>query len=383
MRKFSFCCLLIALLFFISELKSQDFITIDSLKINQIQTLGSHNSYHQRANKFVLRFLKGLSGILPKEYNPKDLDYAHEPLLVQLDSFHLRSFEIDVYADPKGGQFYYRKKNNLLGKPKASNIEDLKKPGFKVMHIPDIDYNTHYYTFKSMLTDFKQWSDAHPNHLPIYIMIECKEETLADNIKKLNFTQSVKFTPELCDDLDNEVRAVFGESLSDVISPDEVCGNYATLREAVLASNFPTLGEARGKFIFIVMEPSNNSYAVHHPSLKGRVMFDFSSPDEDKAAFIKYDDAKADELKITDAVKKGFIVRTRADGPNVQNRNGDYTQQQAAFRSGAQIISTDYYRPDIRYMKKPKKFTNYATKFNGGEIGRINTVNVPASRLKE
>ena len=112
-------------------------------------------------------------------------------------------------------------------------------------------------------------------------------------------------------------------------------------------------------------------------------MFDFSLPDEDKAAFIKYDDAKADELKITDAVKKGFIVRTRADGPNVQNRNGDYTQQQAAFRSGAQIISTDYYRADIRYMKKPKKFTNYVAKFNGREIGRINTVNVPASKVKE
>ena len=45
---------------------------INELKINQLQILGSHNSYHKRANKFVLRFLKGLSGILPKEINPKD-----------------------------------------------------------------------------------------------------------------------------------------------------------------------------------------------------------------------------------------------------------------------------------------------------------------------
>jgi hypothetical protein len=155
MRKSSFCSLLTALLFCFSEVKSQDFISIDSLKINQIQTLGSHNSYHQRANKFMLRFMKGLNAVAPKDFKPKDLDYAHEPLFVQLDSFHLRSFEIDIYADPKGGQFYKRIKNNLLGKPKASNIAALKEPGFKVMHIPDIDYNTHYYTFKSMLADFK------------------------------------------------------------------------------------------------------------------------------------------------------------------------------------------------------------------------------------
>jgi hypothetical protein len=202
MRKSSFCSLLTALLFCFSEVKSQDFIAVDSLKINQIQTLGSHNSYHQRANKFMLRFMKGLNAVAPKDFKPKDLDYAHEPLFVQLDSFHLRSFEIDIYADPKGGQFYKRIKNNLLGKPKASNIAALKEPGFKVMHIPDIDYNTHYYTFKSMLADFKKWSDAHPTHLPIYIMIECKEETLADKIKKLHFTPSIKFTPELCDALD-------------------------------------------------------------------------------------------------------------------------------------------------------------------------------------
>ena len=41
MRKSSFCSLLTALLFCFSEVKSQDFIAVDSLKINQIQTLGS------------------------------------------------------------------------------------------------------------------------------------------------------------------------------------------------------------------------------------------------------------------------------------------------------------------------------------------------------
>lgn len=354
------------------QLKSQDTISFDSLKINQIQTLGSHNSYHKRANKYVLNFLKGLNPIAPAGFKPKDLDYAHEPLFTQLDSFNLRSFEIDIYADPNGGQFYKRKKNNLLGKPKASKIEALKEPGFKVMHIPDLDYNTYYYTFKSALLDFKKWSDAHPNHLPIYIMIECKEETLADNIKKLHFTPSIKFTKELCDDLDKEVKDIFGDSLNKIITPDDIRGNYATLNEAVIAGNLPTIAAARGKFIFIVMEPTNNSYSDNHTSLNGRVMFSFSSPDKPDCAFVKYDNAF--DKSITDVVQKGYIVRTRADEGNRQNRSGDYAQQEAAFASGAQIISSDYYTPDIRYKKKCKRFTNYAAKLEDKNM-RVNPVN--------
>ncbi len=383
MLKFSFCSLLVAFLFLFSEVKSQDIISIDSLKINQIQTLGSHNSYHQRANKFVLRFLKGLSGILPKEFNPKELDYAHEPLPIQLDSFHLRSFELDIYADPNGGLFYNRKKNNLLGKPKPSHTDALKAPGFKLMHIPDIDYNSHYPTFVSALTELKKWSDAHPQHLPIYIMVECKVESIAEKLKKMHFTNTLPFTPDIVNDIDKEIKSVFGESLKNIITPDKVRGNYATLNEAVLAHNFPTIGAARGKFIFVMMEVGADNYLLNHPSLQGRAMFTFSSPDKPECAFIKFDDALENEAKISDAVKKGYIIRTRADSPNKQNRSGDYSQQQAAFRSGAQIISSDYYTPDIRYKKHPKKFTNYSTKFNGNDIGRINPVNVPSSKVKE
>lgn len=355
--------------------------SIDSLKINQIQTLGSHNSYHKRANKFVLNFLKGLAPIAPKEFNPKELDYAHEPLDIQLDSFNLRSFEIDIYADPKGGQFYYRKKNNLLGKPKSSHIEALKQPGFKVMHIPDIDYNSNFITFKESLNFFKKWSDAHPNHLPIYLLIECKTETIADKIPNLHFTKSIPFSPEICDDMDKEIKAIFGDSLKNIITPDDVRGNYTTLNEAVLAGNFPTVAAARGKFIFVMMS-AESQYLQNHPSLKDRAMFAFSEPGKPEAAFIKQDEPN-DINYIQDLVKKGYIIRTRADLPNTQNRSGDYTQQNAAFNSGAQIISSDYYTPDPRYKKHPKKFKNYYTRFSGNDIGRINPVNVPDSKVKE
>lgn len=359
------------------------FVGADQLRINQIQTLGSHNSYHQRANKFVLRFLKGLSGLFPKEYNPKQLDYAHEPLAVQLDSFHLRSIEIDIYADPDGGHYYYRKRNNLLGKPKASKIDELKQPGFKVMHIPDIDYNSNFITFKSALTELKNWSETHPSHLPVYILIECKEETIANKISNLHFTKAIPFSEAIMNDVDTEIKSVFGENLYGIITPDMVRDTFPTLREAVLAGNFPSIEAARGKFIFVMMEVGIENYLLHHPYLQGRVMFTFSTPNKPECAFVKYDDALKNEAAIIDAVKKGFIVRTRADEPDHQNRSGNYEQQQAAFRSGAQIISTDYYRPDIRYKKHPKRFTNYSTVMQGNSIARINPVAFPIIKIKE
>src|SRR4051812_12363534 len=180
MLKLSFSLLFILIIFSynFSNAQSADSAAINNLKINQLQILGSHNSYHKRGNKKVLNFLKAISFMAPKEFNPKDLDYEEEPLYRQLDTFHLRSFEIDIWADPQGGHFYYRKRNDLLERPRASNISALKEPGFKVFHIPDVDYNTYYLTLKSMLADLKKWSDAHPSHLPIFVMIESKEQTI-------------------------------------------------------------------------------------------------------------------------------------------------------------------------------------------------------------
>ena len=164
----------------------------------------------------------------------------------------MRSFEIDIYADPQGGRFYNRAGNVLTGSSAASGIAELNQPGYKVMHIPDIDYNTHYYTFKSMLQALKDWSDRNPNHIPIFLLIEGKEKTVGDILGFLGFKTAAKFTPALCDDIDTEVKAVFGNDLSKIITPDQIRGSYSTLEEAVLADNWPTIGESRGKFIFVM-----------------------------------------------------------------------------------------------------------------------------------
>jgi hypothetical protein len=97
-------------------------------------------------------------------------------------------------------------------------------------------------------------------------------------------------------------------------------------------------------------------------------------PGTPESAFLKYNDAAGDETKIKTAVEAGYIIRTRADGPNGENRTGSYVNQEAAFRSGGQIISTDYYRPDPRYETQPTKFTDYKCQFPNGDLARINPV---------
>ena len=346
---------------------------INQLKINQLQILGSHNSYHIKTEPGILQFLNGISFILPSTLQPADLDYEHEPLDIQLNTYGMRSFEIDIYCDPEGGRFYNRQGNVLINKPVASGIDELNKPGFKVMHIPDIDYNTHFYTFKSMLQALKNWSDAHSNHIPIFILVEGKEQSVGDFLGFLGFKTAVKFTPALCDALDEEVKGVFGANLEKVITPDKVRGNYNTLKEAVLANNWPTVGESRGKFIFVMQGESSDDYLQGHPSLSNRTMFLTTTENKPEAAFLQFNNAARDENKITTAVQNGYIVRTRADEPNKQNKTNDYTEQYAAFRGGAQIISTDYYRPDPRHTTNAQ-FKDYKCRFPNNELARINPI---------
>lgn len=352
-----------------------DQTAINTLKLNQFQAIGSHNSYKIRADIRILTFLKNLDFILPAEFKTSGLDYTHEPLLSQLNDYNMRSFEIDIYADPAGGRFYNRQGNFFANKPTASGIPELNQPGFKVLHLPDIDFETYFYTFKSNLQALKNWSDAHPNHLPIFIYVETKEATVGDVLGFLGFATALKFTPALCDAIDEEIKSVFGNSLEKVITPDNIRGSYPTLESAVLDGKWPTIGESRGKFIFVMNGGAEEEYLQGHPNLGNRVMFLFSNaPGRPESAILIYNNPQRDETKIRQAVELGYIVRTRADEPNGENRTGNYTQQQAAFRSGAQIITTDYYRPDPRYLTQPNQFTNYKCQFPNGEVARINPV---------
>ncbi|HWB63574.1 MAG TPA: Ca2+-dependent phosphoinositide-specific phospholipase C, partial [Chitinophagales bacterium] len=245
-------------------------------------------------------------------------------------------------------------------------------------HIPDFDFNTTNYTLVGALSEIKKWSDANPSHLPVFINIESETEAPGDIIKvHTNLTKAAPFDSAACDELDREVKQVFGENLDGVITPDMVRGNYNTLEEAVLAGNWPTLAKARGKVVFIIDYHANvlDLYKAGHPSFKGRTMFVYAEPGTPEAAFVIMNGPYKKQDKIQEAVRKGYIVRTRADDGTHQAREGDYTRMNAAFSSGAQIISTDYYRPDYRAGKKG--WSDYHVVYPQGHMARIDTVSAP------
>lgn len=348
----------------------------DSLKINQVQVVASHNSYHIKTDSAILAFMLNLNslGALPASYNPNELDYTNVSLEEQLQDYDMRGLEIDIFNDPQGGQYANREAYSFLSMPTASHIAELNQPGFKVLHIPDFDFNTTNYTFKSALNSIRSWSLAHPNHLPLFINVETNEETVADALPTFTqLTHSIPYDATAADNMDVEIKEVFGQDLNGVITPDQIRGNYSTLKQAVLAGNWPQLAQARGKVIFIMQGAAENEYKQGHPSLQGRAMFVYSNPNTDEAAFVILNSPVADRTEIEQRVAQGFIVRTRADEATTQARTGDYTNMNAAFDGGAQIVSTDYYKPDAR--AGTPGWTNYHVQLpNGAKIARINPI---------
>jgi len=140
---------------------------------------------------------------------------------------------------------------------------------------------------------------------------------------------------------------------------------------------WPTLGESRGRVIFLLDNGGRikADYIAEHPSLRGRVLFTSSGPGEPEAGFIKLNDSFGDFDRIQDAVAAGFIVRTRADGDTAEARSGDTRRRDAAIASGAQFVSTDYPVPN------PEFGTGYFVEIAGGMPAGCNPISAPADCL--
>jgi hypothetical protein len=345
---------------------------IDGLRLNQIQVVGSHNSYRRRTYGPLLTYIRSLAALLPEGLSAESLDYDHVPLPEQLADHRMRGLELDVFNDPEGGLFYSRQGLRFLTPPEPveSNIPELMEPGLKVLHVPDIDYETHHFTFRAALQTIAAWSDAHPMHIPLMIHIETKEGGLADALPGLGLTMTVPFDAAAAASIDTEIRAVFAESR--IITPDEVRGTAASLEEAVLAGGWPTLAAARGRVLFFMEGGGVDDYVAGAPGLVGRLAFTTSQPGDPHAAVMILNDAQGDPATITDRVSRGYIVRTMADGNTAEARTGDQSRKNAALASGAQIVSTDYYRPDPRAGQLG--WTNYSVKLPGGGPARTNPV---------
>jgi len=319
----------------------------DSIPLNKWRVLASHNSYKQKPNPKVLSFLERFKKRLGDDLDPKRMDYGHLPLSEQFSCYGIRGIELDVYYDPKGGKYRKRRLNLFVGGVKQ-RLKDsvMRQPGFKMLHIADIDYETNYLTFKAALTDIYTWSKANPYHTPIYINIEPKNDSPGDYSKLLRFLgfkKALKYNEKSYMELDVEILSVFGTS--DVFTPTDLKGEYATIKERLMAEGWPTLNECLGKVLFIIDGDRNGMYQSSLEKGEKRPMFVYSEPNENSTAFVKRNDPMNNEVAISELTNM-YIVRTRSDVETMHARNNDYSLLEAALKSQAQIISTDFYKAD-------------------------------------
>ena len=267
----------------------------DELKLNEIRYLATHNSYHRQAGPLQLALLN-----LFEPGEAEKLRYSHLDFYSQLE-IGVRSFELDIRR--------YR----------SGKIENI--------HVPLVDNRGHSPVFRAALKEMKLWSDRNPGHVPVIVIMEVKDDWrfLDPGLKRWDATGLFE--------VEGVIKEVVGNRL---ISPADIKGDSASVREAVTGGVWPALGETRGSFIFLFHQSDADYFNAEYLDNPDRVCFYMDEPDSPEASFILRNEPESEDIKSL--IKQGFIIRTRADA----DCEADAERRNKAIASGAQIVSTEY-----------------------------------------
>ncbi|MEA2244878.1 MAG: hypothetical protein QOD24_4434 [Solirubrobacteraceae bacterium] len=340
------------------------------LRLNELQVIGTHNSYHRETSEREQDAYDALIST-PGDYDAF-LKYSHAALSQQLERQDARGLELDLLPDPRGGLYAAPLVRRRLG---LGPLPDPAwgRPGTKVLHIPDFDYDTTCVQLVTCLRQVQDWSRAHPEHVPIPIMLELKGSD--DRAVALGGAAAPGWDRGALDTLDAEIRSVFGAG--EMITPDDVRRPGETLERSVLDHGWPRLRDSRGQVLFLLDNepgPIRDAYVAGRPNLEGRVVFTNSRPGLSDAAFVKRNEPRGSgTAEIADLVRSGYFVRTRSDVPLQTVVENDRSMLDAALASGAQLISTDF--PQISMSARYD--SDFVAALPGGGPARCNPVNAP------
>ncbi|AMB58447.1 phosphatidylinositol-specific phospholipase C domain-containing protein [Microterricola viridarii] len=289
----------------------------DELPFNQLQTISTHNSYALEPTWLQLRMIDLMS---PGQ--SAVLQYGHAPLWDQLDA-GIRSLEIDVRWNGAS---------------------------FEASHMPLLANGSTMPDFALGLRELALWSDAHPAHLPISIMIEPKSDFLY-------LDPSLKhFDGAACSALDATITEALGDRL---FTPADLRGEASSLRAAA-ADGWPSVAEMRGSVLFFYAE-NDDARELCFGSDAGevdRAVFASSHIEEDDAVFTVRDDPR--DAAVSADLQAGLMVRVRAD----TDLRTSTDERDLAFATGAHIVATDF------PPNEPEEGTGYSAAFPGGYLVR-------------
>jgi hypothetical protein len=327
-------------------------------RINHIQIIGTHNSYHVAPHPSILSLIAA-----HRPDAAASLDYTHPPLSDQL-SDGIRCFELDVFLDPAGGlytnpQAINRVKESGVGELPSSLIpSEWNQPGFPVFHVLDYDFQTRTPNVRSALTEMLHWSESHPGHFPICVMLELKDpgETEWNGVP-------VRWDENQLERLEEAVLSVIPRER--IICPGDLTKPESTLNESILESGWPTVESSRNMFLFALDNEDGirDQYLQLRPGLADAVLFLSLPEGHPQSAFIKINDPESRFEQIQKLSALGYLVRTRADAGTGEARLEDHSRKEKAFASGAHWISTDYPQPDARLSPYSVDFNDPASPY--------------------
>lgn len=316
------------------------------LRMNDVQALGTHNSYHVAPSDDELAYLRVHS---PEQ--ARAIQYTHPTLREQL-KMGARNFEIDVYRDPSGSMFSRPAVRRLLGKPDEDASKLMLTSGLKVLHGKDDDYRTTCRTLVDCLIELRAWSDENPFHVPIVVIVEAKQDYQPQHPEiRRGYVPVVPFDKGALIELEMVIERTVGADR--ILTPSYVRGGAESLRSAITENGWPPLEHVRGRFAFALYEASKprdrseQTAADVYLEMSGegddRMLFILArNPQSDYAAFLNLTERGSACDSIRGLTSTGYIVRRRTDLHTAEARSGDASRRNAAIRCGAQLISTDF-----------------------------------------
>eukprot|EP01125_Pyxidicula_operculata_P020902 TRINITY_DN7860_c0_g1_i1.p1 TRINITY_DN7860_c0_g1~~TRINITY_DN7860_c0_g1_i1.p1 ORF type:complete len:250 (-),score=34.41 TRINITY_DN7860_c0_g1_i1:95-844(-) len=199
-------------------------------------------------------------------------------------------------------------------------------------HLKIFDTFTHCFCLEDCLREIKIWSDDNPGHHPITVFFEFKLDWYENEASSgITATQLIL--------VENLVKSVF--DMKDVIIPDDIRGNYTTLRESINDRGWPLLAECKKKIIFVVLNTDfvRDLYAqISSPPMKNRLMF--LMHDDNSNAMDGIFDSENHPKRNPDTMKR-LLDELRMVRCWVNGVGDDPVETLYAFNSSTQMIVMD------------------------------------------
>jgi len=287
----------------------------DVLRADHIQVVGTHNSYH----------------VMTADIEP--WRYTHAPLDEQIAEQGVRQFELDAWWDADLGVW-------------------------EVLHVPGLDAGTTCQTLPACFEAQALGSAQTPDHVPLVTLIELKSDV-----------EDVGDARAQLDAIGQQILQAWPDGA--VITPAEVQGDAPTLAAAVESRGWPTLGQTRGRALYVLHAGdgwravlTDDDTTVGSTPLFAEAGGDLSCT---ACAVQTINDPHSSDL--APALDAGQWVRTRTDADTAEARANDTSRRDAARASGAHALSTDF--------PVPHPDTGYVVSLDQGRPAVCNPVTAP------